>query len=202
MLNQKLFQRIEDLYERREKLELADEQARLLELRYTWFVRAGAELGAKARKRVSPRSTSGLRAGHRNFAERAEGRAVVAAGAGGRSRPRGPAGGRARCGGADGGGSEIAGKHVITLSRSSVEPFLQFSARRDLREEAFNAWIRRGEIGGKTDNRAIVAEIVALRAELAKLLGYRTYAEYSLEDTMAKTPDAVRGLLIRCGRRP
>ncbi len=86
-------------------------------------------------------------------------------------------------------------KYVITLARSSIEPFLQFSARRDLREEAFKAWIKRGENGGKTDNRAIVTEIVQLRAEMARLMGYRTFAAYSLDDTMAKTPEAVRGLL-------
>ncbi len=87
------------------------------------------------------------------------------------------------------------GLHAITLSRSSVEPFLTFSARRDLREEAFKAWVQRGENGGKTDNRNIIVEIVRLRAELARLLGYESYAAYSLEDTMAKTPDAVRGLM-------
>ena len=62
----------------------------------------------------------------------------------------------------------MPGKHVITLSRSSVEPFLQFSARRDLREKAFRAWIARGDNGGETDNKAIIAEIVALRAERAQ----------------------------------
>ena len=68
----------------------------------------------------------------------------------------------------------LAGKHVITLSRSSVEPFLQFSSRRDLREKAFRAWIARGDNGGATDNKAIIAEMVALRAERARLLGYPT----------------------------
>jgi len=87
------------------------------------------------------------------------------------------------------------GKYAITLARSSVEPFLQFSARRDLREEAFKAWIKRGENGGKTDNRKTVVRMMALRAELARLLGYETYAAYVLDDTMAKTPDEVRTLL-------
>ena len=91
----------------------------------------------------------------------------------------------------------LAQGHVITLSRSSVEPFLQFSARRDLREKAFRAWIARGEGGGKTDNKAVIAEMVALRAERAGLLGYQTFAHYRLDDAMAKTPAAVRGLLER-----
>ena len=91
----------------------------------------------------------------------------------------------------------LAGKYVITTSRSSVEPFLQFSARRDLREKVFRAWIARGDGGGATDNKAIIAEIMALRAERARLLGYPTFAHYRLDDTMAKAPQAVRALLER-----
>ena len=89
----------------------------------------------------------------------------------------------------------LTGKHVITLSRSSVEPFLQFSSRRDLREKAFRAWIARGDNGGATDNKALIAEMMALRAERARLLGYPSFAHYRLDDAMAKTPEAVRGLL-------
>src|SRR6185295_14409136 len=91
----------------------------------------------------------------------------------------------------------LTGKHVVTLGRSSVEPFLQFSARRDLREKAFRAWIARGDGGGATDNKAIIAEMVKLRIERAKLLGYDTFAAFRLDDAMAKTPEAVRGLLDR-----
>ena len=83
------------------------------------------------------------------------------------------------------------------MSRSSVEPFLQFSARRDLREKAFRAWLARGDNGDKTDNKAIIAETIGLRAERAKLLGYESFAHYRLDDAMAKTPEAVRGLLER-----
>jgi peptidyl-dipeptidase Dcp len=89
----------------------------------------------------------------------------------------------------------MPGKHVITLSRSSIEPFLQFSRRRDLREQAFRAWTARGDGGGATDNKAIIAETIALRAERAKLLGYDTFADFKLADTMAKTPAAVLALL-------
>jgi peptidyl-dipeptidase Dcp len=89
----------------------------------------------------------------------------------------------------------LAGKHVVTLSRSSVVPFLQFSARPDLREKVFCAWIARGEGGGETDNTALVAETVKLRAERARILGYPTFADYRLDDSMAKTPAAVLGLL-------
>jgi peptidyl-dipeptidase Dcp len=89
----------------------------------------------------------------------------------------------------------LKGKHVITLSRSSIEPFLTFSKRRDLREQAFKAWAARGDTGGSTDNKAIIAEMVGLRAERARLLGYETFSDFKLADTMAKTPDAVLGLL-------
>jgi peptidyl-dipeptidase Dcp len=87
------------------------------------------------------------------------------------------------------------GKYAITLARSSLETFLQFSSRRDLREKAFQAWIRRGENGGATDNRALIAEMVGLRAERARLLGFSSFADYRLDDQMAKTPAAARVLL-------
>ncbi len=83
---------------------------------------------------------------------------------------------------------------AVTLSRSSVEPFLSFSRRRELREKAFRAWIARGE-GGASDNGKIIAEMVRLRTEKAKLLGYPTWADYRLDDAMAKTPAAARRLL-------
>lgn len=88
-----------------------------------------------------------------------------------------------------------AGKHAVTLLRSSIEPFLTFSARRDLREKAHRAWLARGEGGGKTDNRAIIAEMVALRAERARLMGYDNFAAFRLDDQMARTPQAARDLL-------
>jgi peptidyl-dipeptidase Dcp len=89
----------------------------------------------------------------------------------------------------------IAGKHAIPLSRSSVVPFLEFSAQRDLREKVFKEWIARGDGGGTSDNKNIITHMLALRAERAQLLGYRNFAEYRLADSMAKTPDAVRVLL-------
>ena len=85
--------------------------------------------------------------------------------------------------------------HVVTLSRSLIEPFLVSSTRRDLRERAYEAWIRRGEGGGATDNRGIIREIVALRAERARLLGFPSFAHFKLDDTMAATPDAAMDLL-------
>ena len=89
------------------------------------------------------------------------------------------------------------GKAVVTLSRSSVEPFLQSSTRRDLREKVYKAFIARGDNGNENDNSAAIGEILKLREESARLLGYQTFAAYRLEDSMAKTPQNVRGLLER-----
>jgi peptidyl-dipeptidase Dcp len=195
MLNGKLFARIDDLYRRRDRLRLSDEQARVLELQHTWFVHAGAKLGRKAKARVAEineRLASLATRFSQNVLKDEQSWHLVLEGepdlAGLPSSVRAAASRAA----ADKG---LKGKHVITLSRSSVEPFLQYSARRDLREQAFSAWVKRGEMGGETDNRAILAEIVRLRAELARLIGFETYADYSLADTMAKTPTAVRELL-------
>ncbi len=85
--------------------------------------------------------------------------------------------------------------YAVTLLRSSVEPFLQFAERRDLREKVFRAFVSRGDNGGATDNKAIIAEMVKLRAERARLLGYSDFAHYRLDDAMAKTPQAARNLL-------
>src|SRR5262249_60335771 len=82
-------------------------------------------------------------------------------------------------------------------ARAGGEPFLRSAARRDLREKAYEAWIARGNGGGATDNKAIIAETVKLRAERAQLLGYLTFADYRLDDAMAKTPQAVGALLER-----
>lgn len=86
--------------------------------------------------------------------------------------------------------------YALTLARSVVEPFLTFSDRRDLRQVAFEAWAKRGENGNKNDNRKIISEIIALRDEKAKLLGFKSFAAFKLDNTMAKTPDNVMKLLM------
>ena len=195
LLNRRLFLRIDDLYARRDRLGLDAEALRLLERVHTNFVRAGAKLDAKSRRRIAEINTElatlgtafnqnvladeqawhMILDGERDLAGLPDSvRAAAAQAAADLGKP---------------------GLHAITLARSSVEPFLQFSARRDLREEAWKAWVRRGELGGKTDNRTIIVRMIALRRELAGLLGYENFAAYVLDDTMAKTPDTVRGLL-------
>ena len=194
LMNQDLFRRIDQLMTQRDSLGLTPEQARVLERHHTKHRRAGAGLNETAKARLAQITerlavlgtgfSQNVLADERDYSLVLEDEADLAglpdfvrAAARGAAEERG-----------------LPGKHVITLSRSSVEPFLQFSARRDLREKAFRAWIARGD-AGKTDNKAAIAEMVALRAERAKLLGYPTYAHYRLDDEMAKTPGAVRNLL-------
>ena len=194
-MNAALFSRIEALWQGRETLGLSAEQARVLELYRRMFVRAGAALDGAARDRMaevkerlavlSTAFTQNLLADERNWwMPLAEGDLAglpdfVIAAARAAAEERGQPG------------------HVLTLSRSLVVPFLQFSPRRDLREKAYKAWLARGANGGETDNRALAAEILQLREERAKLLGYESFAAYKLEPEMAKTPAAVRELLMR-----
>src|SRR6185437_15999337 len=89
----------------------------------------------------------------------------------------------------------ISAPYALTTSRSSVEPFLAFADDRNLREKIFTAWVSRGGNRNTHDNAGIIREMVALRAERAKLLGYPAFAHYKLADTMAKTPEAARQLL-------
>jgi peptidyl-dipeptidase Dcp len=196
-LNEALFRRVDALYAARDKLQLTPEQARVLERYHVAFRRAGAHLDAAAKARIAAiverlsalgtQFSQNVLADEQAFAlvlESEEDLAGLPDSA--RTAAREAAEERG-----------LDGKHVITALRSSVEPFLQFAQRRDLREKAFRAWIERGDGGGKTDNKAIIAEMVALRAERARLMGFPSFAGYRLDDSMAKTPQAVRDLLDR-----
>ena len=193
-LHEGLFARIEALWEIRATLDLTPEQARVLDLTRKGFVRAGALLEGEARERIkaigerlavlATQFSQNVLADEQVEALHITDKADLA---GLSSSLIASAAEAARDRGKDG--------WVITLSRSLIEPFLIQSTRRDLREAAFKQWTSRGERGGATDNRAIAQEILALRQERAKLLGYQTYAHYKLEDEMAKAPSAVRELL-------
>jgi len=193
-LDRRLFARIADLYARRDGLSLDPEQARLLDRIHSRFVRAGGALDKAAQDRlaaINERLASlGTQFGQNVLADEKSWALILEEGdlAGLPDFAKAAAGAAA----ADRG---HPGKYAITLLRSSCEGFLQFSARRDLREKVFDAWIKRGENGGSTDNRALIAEMVKLRDERARLLGFASFADYRLEDTMAKTPAAARGLL-------
>ena len=193
-MNPELFARVDTLWQDRDTLKLTPEKMRVLELTRRGLVRAGAQLDGFAFDRLKQvkerlavlgtQFTQNLLADERAWymeldPEDLEGLPdFVLATAKAAAEEKGTEG------------------HVVTLSRSLIVPFLQFSARRDLRERAYEAWTSRGANGGETDNRSIAAEILALREERAHLLGYDDFATYKLETEMAKTPDAVRKLLM------
>jgi peptidyl-dipeptidase Dcp len=193
-LNAALFGRVAELHAKRETLGLAEDQRRLLERYHLDFVRSGALLGDEERARMSAISerlaTLHTLFGQNVLHDEKEWRLVLGAGDldGLPEFIRGAAAEAARERG-------LPGSYVITLARSSVEPFLTFSARRDLRQAAYEAWTRRGEHDGEHDNRPLIREILTLRAEQARLLGYDNFAAYRLDDTMAKSAEAVARLL-------
>jgi peptidyl-dipeptidase Dcp len=194
-MNEALYKRVADLYEKRESLGLTPEQARVLDRYHTIFVRAGAKLQGEEKKRlaaITERLASlGTQFAQNVLADEKSYQLVLDTEADLEGLPSFLREAAAQAAEERG----LSGKYVITLSRSSIEPFLQFSKRRDLREQAFKGWASRGDTGGATDNKAIIAEMAALRAERAKLLGYETFSDFKLSDTMAKTPDNVLKLL-------
>lgn len=194
-LNPRLFARVDDLMQRQATLGLDAEQARVLERTHTSFVRSGANLDAVAKARIAEinarLATLGTSFAQNVLAEEQAFRLVLETEDELAGLPEFAREAAARTASDLG----LGAKWVITLSRSSIEPFLQFSARRDLREKAFVAWTRRGENGGAHDNRAIAVETVQLRAERARMLGFSSFASFRLDDAMAKSPGAVRALL-------
>ncbi|MDL2406255.1 M3 family metallopeptidase [Rhizobium calliandrae] len=194
-MNAALFARIDALWEAREDLDLTVEETRVLERHWKGFVKSGAKLPKAAQERLAEinEKLAGLGAqfGQNVLADEKDWALILSeeadlAGLPDFLRDAMAAAARER-------GEE--GKYAVTLSRSIIEPFLTSSERRDLREQAFKAWVARGANGSGTDNRNIIKETLALRAEKAKLLGYGNYAELKLDNTMAKTPEAVNELL-------
>ncbi len=197
-MHQGLFARVDALFQQRNELNLSSEQRRLLERVHLDFLRAGARLAPEARARyaavmtrlaeLNTRFAQNVLTSESDYQLRLTTEAELA-GLPGFVRAA------ARQAALDRGLGD--GLHVITLSRSLIVPFLTFSARRDLREQAWRAWVGRGDDTGSTDNRAICRDILALRAEQARLHGHACYADYALEDTMARHQGAVMGLLER-----
>jgi peptidyl-dipeptidase Dcp len=196
MMNAVLFGRIASLYHDRVSLGLSGEQTRLLERIYTRMHRSGAGLDEAAKKRMGEINEQLAQLGtgfsHHLLADEQAWTLELGDDDFGGLSPAFIAAARAAA-------TErgMDGKAVVTLSRSSVEPFLQSSTRRDLREKVFKAFIARGDNGNANDNSATIRQILTLREETAKILGFPHFAAYRLEDSMAKTPEAVRGLLER-----
>jgi peptidyl-dipeptidase Dcp len=194
-MNRDLFARVEALWAQKDTLGLTAEQERVLFLQRRSFHRAGAQLKGAEYERlkeiknrlavIGTQFTQNLLADERDWfmeigADDLAGLPdFVISSAKAAAEEKGVEG------------------YVITLSRSLIVPFLQYSDRRDLREKAYEAWTARGANGGETDNREIALETLQLRQERAQLLGHETFADYKLVTEMAKTPDAVRDLLMQ-----
>ena len=191
--NKALFARIDTLWKSRENLQLSPEQSRVLMLSHRAFVRAGAGLeGADEARMKAIKSrlavigtefSQNLLADERSWYmelsdDDLEGlpEFLIAASK-------------------NAGAEKGLTSPIVTLSRSIITPFLQFSPQRDLRARAYAAWAARGANDGETDNRALAGEMLALRKEMADLLGYDDFASFKLETEMAKTPGNVRDLL-------
>ena len=193
--NEKLFKRIAAVYDAREKGTLTPEQKRLVWLDYTNFVRAGAKLDSTAKKRMSEinqrlaslytKFSQNLLADETDYVLFLDKDADLA-GLPDSLRSAAAAAAEQR-------GQK--GKWAITNTRSSMEPFLTYSDRRDLREKVWKTYYSRGDHGDAHDNNALITEILKLRAERAKLLGYQTHAHWRLENTMARTPERAMQLM-------
>jgi peptidyl-dipeptidase Dcp len=195
--NAALFKRIDALWEGRAGLNLSLEQVRVLERHWKGFVKSGAKLEKPEQARLSTINETlaglGAKFGQNVLADEKSWVLFLDEGEALDGLPdflKDAMAAAARERGED-------GRYVVTLSRSIIEPFLTFSARRELREQAFRAWVARGENAGETDNRGIVKDTLSLRSEKAGLLGYENFAALKLDNTMAKTSEAVNGLLMQ-----
>jgi peptidyl-dipeptidase Dcp len=194
--NEALFKRIEAVYNSPDKKKLTPEQQRLTWLYYTNFVRSGAMLDAKTKARLSEinQRLAGL---YTNFNQHLlsdendlflvlKDEAELA------GLPQSLRDAAAQAAASK---KQPAGTWAVLNTRSSVDPFLTYSDRRDLREKVWRMFVNRGDNGDKNDNNAIITEILQLRAERARLLGYKTHAHWRLENTMAKTPERAMELM-------
>ena len=192
--NDALFKRIDAVYNSPGKSKLTPVQQRLAWLYYTNFVRAGARLSPEAKTRLSQinQQLAGLftKFSQNVLAEETDQFMVLKeedlAGLPQSLRDAAAAAAETK---------KQPGSFVIMNTRSSVDPFLTYADRRDLREKAWRMFINRGDNGGEHDNNATITEILQLRAERAKLLGYKTHAHWRLENSMAKTPERAMELM-------
>ena len=194
-LNPALFARVKSLWDARATLKLPPVQARLLDETYKSFVRGGANLAPAQKERfraVNAELTSlGIKFGDNLLRDTNGYRLVIENAADLKGLPPSVVAAGADAAKAAG----LSGKWVYTLQAPSIWPFLQYADNRELRKQILTAYTTRNDHGDAYDNKALVAQTAALRAERAQLLGYASHAAYVLEENMAKTPDKVYGLL-------
>lgn len=193
--NEALFRRVEAVYNSPEKSKWTPEQQRLAWFYYTNFVRAGARLNAQSKARLSEinQKLAGLytRFSQNVLADETELFLALKSEAELAGLPQSVRDAAAAAAAT----KKMPGAWVITNTRSSIDPFLTYSDNRELREKAWRMFVNRGDNGGERDNNAIITEILQLRAERAKLLGYPTHAHWRLENAMAKTPERALELM-------
>jgi peptidyl-dipeptidase Dcp len=195
-LNKKLFVRIKDVYDKRFDMKLDSQQIRVTEKYYHDFERRGANLPKdkqeELRKINAELSMLSLKFGQNLLAETNKNfKLLIEDSADLSGLPQSVVDGAAEAAKEDG----LTGKWVFTLAKPSMIPFLQYANNRDLREKIYRGYFMRGNNGNANDNKSIVAKIVKLRAQKAKLLGYGSFADYVIDDNMAKTPGNVYDFL-------
>ncbi|MCX5752398.1 MAG: M3 family metallopeptidase [Candidatus Krumholzibacteria bacterium] len=195
LFNEKLFARIKAVYDKRDKLDLNQEQKRLLEKTYRAFVRGGANLSAGDKAKLAEinqeLSVLGLQFEENLLEETNKFVLIIDNKADLAGLPEGVVTAAAEA--ARQLGHE--GKWVFTVHKPSMIPFLQYSERRDLREKLYKAYITRGDHNDGLDNKKTLLRIVDLRIKRAQLLGYKTHADFALEESMAKKSAAVYDFL-------
>ena len=194
-LNEKLWLRIKVVWEKRANEKLNPEQARLLERTYKSFVRAGADLSTESKEKMrvinGELSMLSVRFGENLLKENNGFRLVIDS----KENLAGLPDGLIAQGATDARTAGLEGKWVYTLQSPSIWPFLTYSENRDLRKKMLDGYLTRGDKGDEADNKKIASRIAALRVGKANLLGYKTWADFILEENMAKSPEGVYGLL-------
>jgi peptidyl-dipeptidase Dcp len=194
-LNERLFTRIQSLYDKKDQLDLNKEQQMLLDHYYRKFVRGGALLSNEDKERFQSineqLSVLSVQFGENVLKETNKFELVLSPGEELAGLPE-----SVLAMGADEAKNRgYEGKYVYTIQRTSMYPFLTYSTRRDLREKLYKGYINRGDNNDELDNKGILAKMASLRVQKAKLLGYETHAHYVLEENMAKTPENVFSFL-------
>lgn len=194
-LDPKMFARVKTLYDTRQTLNLNPQQLRLLERGYRNYVTSGALLD-EAQKAEIKRINGELAKLYTDFSRKVladEETAIFLISeadlAGLSDSFKASLAEEAKARGQ-------AGKWAVKNTRSSMQPFLMYSTRRDLREKVYNAYINRGDNGDANDTNATIAAILKLRQERAKILGFKTHADYRMDDTMAETPANAMKLMM------
>jgi peptidyl-dipeptidase Dcp len=201
--NDALFQRIKTVYDNKEAIKdasgapLTTEQKRLIEVYYKQFSRAGAGQSPEKKKRLreinEKLATLFTNFRHHQLGDEEKYTLVIENEADLAGLPENLRQAAARQAESHG----MKGKWIVTNTRSSMEPFLIFSTKRDLREKGWHMWTRRGDNNDSNDNKEIIGEILKLRTERANILGFKTFADWSLDDNMAKTPARAMDLMMR-----